>query len=207
MMDVILRVNRRELAESIAWFLVESGATDKIKRGLEAGRAAISYRRPFLAISAAGFGHRYEATAEGYWPGEAVVDASYLNQLSKSIHNAGDTHVRVVDGRFFLGDSAGVPCWWRTARAYLNSPNTDDELLRLLGIRLNTDDPKLVRMGLLEAVRSAEQRQAHLIAQAAKILEPLGIAYWDLYRAAESAAGVRSQFPHRLEEPPEATRR
>ncbi len=183
-----LIVDREQLREAISAFLFETGASRMLRDGEPAGRAAISFREPFLSISNGDFGRRYEAAATGEWPGEAVFDAGYLAKLRRSLPGKHFALVRVDSGRLYLDDWIGIPCWWRAPRAYFEMPEPDSELVRLLYARLTVNDPELAAKGLLLAANGAEHRQALAVQEALKILAPFGVGCWDLHRAIESAA-------------------
>ncbi len=193
-MNCHLDVDSAELREAIGWFVYEGGVSRRMEKGEPAGSAALSFRAPYLAISNADFGYLYRASASGDWPNEVVIDAGYLTKVTASILGGDRTSVRVEDGHLYFGGWAGIPCWCRTTRAYLRPREANSQLLERLYLRLTNSDGALDARDLLDSVRNAEEEQARRIRDAVELLAPLGIAWWDLYRASESAARYQGLF-------------
>ena len=175
-MTTSLEVNREALAQGLRLLR-------KFVRATQAGEAILSYGNGTLSIE---FGETTaQAPAEGTWPGKARVPGLALLQLESTLPPTDPVSFQAGKDRLSVGKWS-TPCHWEDEAEQSSGPviqlPANPPLTLILGLPQRYSDQDIARSGLDLMVRMAEQRRDTLIAQAAAILQPLGVDLIDLRR-------------------------
>lgn len=149
----------------------------KVLGRASSGDALIRFSEGILRVRAAGA--EFAIPAQGQWPGEVWVAASWLRALAR-VPPAGDPLVlHVAKNRIKIGGSS-MECHFRAPGASSVEVSVGPDLPTLLRLGLLHGEKELANAGLLSSVLGARKELERRIAQAAKILAPYGVSDADV---------------------------
>ena len=177
----MLKVDRLQLSQALKNMA-------KFAKPKQQTEAIVSFDGASMTIDAGGM--TFGVAAEGSWAGQARVNVWFFLGLAKGLPAGETLTVAVDDGKLRVaGSSTGfsAPCVWQERESNVIRLPMNPTFPTLLALRLNYTDEEIARSGLAETVREAEKRRDRLVAQAAAILEPLGVQSLDLRRVVDEA--------------------
>ena len=151
-------------------------------RGLaSAGEALFGYKNGYLRIEPGGIAGT--APAQGVWPGEARLSASFVVGLRAWLPASGNASLSVEAGK--LAVRAGSltlekECRWETTERPPIQLPMNAELRDLARIAVSHSPEEIERAGASVPVSEAKLKMDALLEKAAKQLGPLGVAAADV---------------------------
>ena len=166
---------RLEIARAV--FVEEVTRMSKVLGRSRSGDALLMFRDGALQIRMPGA----ETTmpAQGRWPGEARVAASWVRALGKVPPTQDPIVIQVYGGRLHIAGSSNT-CRWQAAGKGTVEVTLGMSLLDLVKLDLAHSDEVLEASGLTPAIVEARQKIDKRIKAAARQLSTLGISETDL---------------------------
>lgn len=180
-MTPMLKVDRYQLSQALK-------NLSKFAKPKQQTEAIVAFDGDAMTIDLAGMTVR--ASAEGTWSGEARVNVWFLLGIATGLPPGETLSISVEDGKLRIsGSSTGfsAPCTWQEAGSNVIRLPMNPTFPMVLALRLSRTESEIARSGLKETVEAAEKRRDRLIAQAAMVLEPLGVRPADLRRVVDEA--------------------
>jgi hypothetical protein len=125
-------------------------------------------------------------SAEGPWPGEVRVSASFLLGIATRLPEVDPLPVCVEAGRLRVANVSAKCVWQPLAEQRIELP-LDPPFRTVLAVGLRYSAEEIVRSGLKRLLEKAQERRNNLIRRAAETLAPLGVHALDLESIVDEA--------------------